>query len=109
MNAYFEVLNFKKKNFKVIKLEFDLEGEEKRKRLRFLSQRILKVGSNIGFAKEEKNELIGLVDNPALKKNFISLLNQQKGKEKLKRSESLIRDLGEILIKSLDQAEKDKD
>ena len=109
LNIYFDVLKILKKNFKDIKPELDVEGEEKRKKLRFLCERIIKIGSNIGFTKDEKNELLKLIDNPVLKKDFISLLIHQKSKEKLKRSETLVRDLGEILIKILEQAEKEKD
>lgn len=109
LDIYFEVIKTLKSNFKDIRLDLDLDEEEKRKRLRYLCERILKIGSNVSFPKEEKNELLSLLINPGFRKYFINSLTKQRTKGKIKRSESLVNDLSEILLKVLELAENEKD
>ena len=108
LDIYFEVLKTLKSNFVDIRLDIDLDEEEKRKKLRYLCDRILKIGSNVNFTKEEKNELIALLDNPSFINYFIVALTKQRTKGKFKRSESLVNDLAEILLKILKIAETEK-
>ena len=109
LDIYFEVIKTLKSNFKDIRLDLDLDEEEKRKRLRYLCERILKIGSNVSIPKEEKNELLSLLINPGFRKYFINSLTKQRTKGKIKRSESLVNDLSEILLKVLELAENEKD
>jgi hypothetical protein len=54
LDIYYEVLKELKNYFKDIRTDINMEEEAKRKRLRFLSQRIFKFGNNVAFSAEEK-------------------------------------------------------
>ena len=109
LDIYFEVIKTLKKNFKDIRNDINMEEEEKRKRLRYLCERIFKIGSNVSFSKEEKKELLEFLEIPSFKLYFILVLTKQRTKGRFKRSESLVKDLSELLLKILDIAEKEKD
>ena len=109
LDIYFEVLKTLRNNFKDIRLDIDMEEEEKRKRLRYLCQKIFKIGNNISFSKEEKNQLLEFLEKQSFKKYFIVALTKQRTKGRFKRSESLVHDLSDLLLKILEIAEKEKD
>ena len=109
LDINFEVIKILKKHFKEIRPDINMEEEEKRKRLRYLCERIFKIGTNISFSKEEKKELLDFLDIPSFKQYFIVALTKQRTKGRFKRSESLVMDLSELLLKILDIAEKEKD
>ena len=109
LDIYYEVMKTLKSNFKDIRNDIDIEEETKKKRLRYLCERIFKIGSSVSFSKEEKNELLAFLEIPSYKKYFIVVLSRQRTKGRFKRSESLVRDLADILLKILDLAEKEKD
>ena len=109
LDIYFEVIKTLRNNFKDIRLDIDMEEEEKRKRLRYLCERIFKIGSNVSFSREEKKELLEFLEKPSFKNYFILVLTRQRTKGRFKRSESLVRDLSDLLLKILELAEKEKD
>ena len=109
LDIYFEVIKTLKSNFREIRNDINMEEEQKRKRLRYLCERIFKIGSNINFSKEEKKELLEFLEIPSFKKYFILVLTKQRTKGRFKRSESLVKDLSELLLKILEIAEKEKD
>ncbi len=109
LDIYFDVIKELKLHFKDIRPDIDMEEETKRKRLRFLCQRIFKFGNNVTFSSEEKNELMQFLDNPSFRSYFLVVLSKQRTKGRFKRSEILVRDLSELLLKILDLAEKQLD
>jgi hypothetical protein len=109
LDIYYEVLKELKNYFKDIRTDINMEEEAKRKRLRFLSQRIFKFGNNVAFSAEEKKELLKFFDVPSFRNYFIIVLSKQRTKGRFKRSEVLVRDLADLLLKILDLAEKEKD
>ena len=74
-----------------------------------MCERIFKFGNNVVFSPEEKNELLGFLDNRSFRNYFILVLTKQRTKGRFKRSESLVRDLSELLLKILEIAENEKD
>ena len=109
LDIYYEVIKTLKANFKDIRNDIDMEEETKRKRLRYLCERIFKFGNNVSFSPEEKSELLSFLEIPNYRKYFIVVLSKQRTKGRFKRSESLVKDLAEILLRILDLAEKEKD
>ena len=109
LDISYEVINALKKNFKEIRPDIDMEEEKKRKRLRYLCEKIFKIGSNVSFSSEEKNELLEFLEIPSFKRYFIIALTKQRTKGRFKRSKSLVMDLSELLLKILDIAEKEQD
>ena len=109
LDIYFEVIKTLKSNFKEIRNDINMEEEEKRKRLRYLCERIFKIGNNVSFSKEEKKELLEFLEIPSFKQYFILVLTKQRTKGRFKRSESLVKDLSDLLLKILEIAENEKD
>ena len=109
LDIYYEVLKTLKNNFKEIRTDINMEEETKRKRLRYLCDRIFKFGNNVSFSSEEKNELMSFLEIPSFKNYFIIVLSKQRTKGRFKRAESLVRDLSDLLLKILEIAEKEKD
>jgi len=99
LDFYYKVMKTLKSNFKDIRNDIDIEEETKKKRLRYLCERIFKIGSSVSFSKEEKNELLAFLEIPSNKKYFIVVLSRQRTKGRFKRSKSLVRDLADILLK----------
>jgi len=109
LDIYYEVLKTLKNNFKEIRTDINMEEETKRKRLRYLCDRIFKFGNNLSFSSEEKNELLSFLEIPSFRNYFIIVLSKQRTKGRFKRAESLVRDLSDLLLKILEIAEKEKD
>ena len=109
LDIYYEVLKTLKNNFKEIRTDINMEEEEKRKRLRYLCDKIFKFGNNVSFSSEEKNELMSFLEIPSFRNYFIIVLSKQRTKGRFKRAESLVRDLSDLLLKILEIAEKEKD
>ena len=109
LDICYEVIKILKSNFKDIRNDLNMEEETNKKRIRFLCEKILKTGNNITLLPEEKKELMSLLENPSNIKDFLIILSNQTIKGKLKRTESLIRDLSDLLLKVLKLAEKEKD
>ena len=109
LNISYEVLKILKNNFKDIRNDINMEEETKRRRLRFLSEKIFKFGNNISFLPEEKKELMSFLEIPSFREYFLIVLSKQRTKGRFKRSESLVRDLSDLLLKILEMAENEKD
>ena len=102
-----EVISSLKKGLKNVCPNVNLEEEDKKRRLRFLTSRIFKI--NTDFPEEEKKELIELIKVASFRKYFILMLSKQRIKGRYKRSKKLIDDLSDILNKILEIAEREKD
>ena len=109
LDINYEVLKTLKNNFKEIRTDINMEEEARRKRLRYLSDKIFKFGNNVSFSSEEKNELMSFMEVPSFRNYFIIVLSKQRTKGRFKRSETLVRDLSDLLLKILEIAEKEKD
>ena len=102
-----EVISSLKKGLKSVCPNVNLEEEDKKRRLRFLTSRIFKI--NTDFPEEEKKELIEYIKEASFRKYFILMLSKQRIKGRYKRSKKLIDDLSDILNKILEIDEKEKD
>ena len=102
-----EVISSLKKGLKNVCPNVNLEEEDKKRRLRFLTSRIFKI--NTDFPEEEKKELIEYIKEASFRKYFILMLSKQRIKGRYKRSKKLIDDLSDILNKILEIDEKEKD
>ena len=109
LDIYLEVLRTLKISFKEIRKDINIEVEVKRKKFRNLCKEIFKIGNNKCFSKEEKNELLSFIEIPSFRDYFIEILLKQREKGRLKRTELLIKDLADLILKILDIAEKEKD
>jgi len=95
-------------NFRDVRKDLDMEEEKKKFRLRFLCSKIFKIGPGVGFKKEEKEELISLLKDKTHKSYFLITLSKQRTKGRFQRSETLLKDLSEILHNILEEAQKEK-
>ena len=86
-----------------------MEEEKKKFRLRTLCSKIFKIGPNVNFKKEEKEELISFLKENTYKSYFLITLSKQRTKGRFQRSETLLNDLSEIINVILNEAEKEKD
>ena len=86
-----------------------MKEEEKKYRLRFLCNKIFRIGPGVSFTSEEKAELINLLKEPKYKSFFLITLSKQRTKGRFKRSEKLVKELVEIIINILISSEKDND
>jgi hypothetical protein len=86
-----------------------MEEEKKKFRLRYLCSKIFKIGPNVNFKKEEKEELISFLKENTYKSYFLITLSKQRTKGRFQRSETLLNDLSEIINVILNEAEKEKD
>ena len=105
----YNIIKILKQNFKDIRKDIDIKEEEKKYRLRFLCNKIFKIGPGTSFTKEEKDELINLIQVPEYKSFFLVTLSKQRTKGRYKRSEKLVKELLEILINILITSEKNND
>ena len=105
----YEVLKTLKENFRDIRVDIDINKEKKKKRLRELSEKIFKFGTNISFSQEDKNELMQFLHTLEYREFFLSTLAKQRTKGRYKRSEILVKDLADLLLLILDLSEKIKD
>jgi len=102
-----EVISSLKKSLKNVCPNVNLEEEDKKRRLRFLTSKIFKI--NTEFPEEEKKELLEYIKVISYRKYFIIMLSKQRIKGRYKRSKKLIDDLSDILNKVLEIAEREKD
>ena len=109
LDINYKVLSILHKNFREIRKDINMDEEDKKYRLRFLCKRIFKVGPGMAFKAEEKKELISLLKKPLFKSYFLITLSKQRTKGRFQRSETLLKDLSEILHFILDDSEKSKD
>ena len=96
-------------NFRDIRKDINMEEEKKKFRLRTLCSKIFKIGPNVNFKKEEKEELISFLKENTYKSYFLITLSKQRTKGRFQRSETLLNDLSEIINVILNEAEKEKD
>jgi hypothetical protein len=101
-----EVITSLKKGLKNVCPNVNLEEEDKKRRLRFLTSKLFKI--NTVFPEEEKKELIDYIKVASFRKNFILMLSKQRIKGRYKRSKKLIDDLSDILKKILEIDEREK-
>ena len=109
LDVNFEVLKTLKKLFKNIRPDLNMEVERKKFRLRYLSDKIFKIGPNVTFTKNEKNELISLFKDLEYRSYFTITLSKQRTNNRFQRSEILLNDLAELMEFILRIAEKEKD
>ena len=109
LDLNYNIIKILKENFKEIRNDIDIKEEEKKYRLRFLCNKIFKIGPGISFTQEEKDELINLIQEPEYKSFFLITLSKQRTKGRFKRSEKLVKELVEILINILITSEKNND
>lgn len=102
-----EVISSLKKSLKNVCPNVNLEEEDKKRRLRYLTSQIFKI--NTEFKEEEKKELLEYIEVLSFRKYFILMLSKQRIKGRYKRSKKLIDDLSDILNKILEIAEREKD
>ena len=109
LNINYKVLSILHNNFRDIRKDLNMEEEGKKFRLRFLCDKIFKIGPGIDFKKEEKNELLTLLKEKKFKNYFLITLSKQRTKGRYQRSQELLKDLSELLNFILDVAEKEND
>ena len=85
-----------------------MEEETKKHRLRLLTLKIFKIGPNVTFSQNEKDELISYLKIPEYRTYFIIHLSKQRTKGRFQRGEKLLNDLAEILDIILSISEKEK-
>ena len=109
LDLNYNIIKILKESFKEIRNDIDIKEEEKKYRLRFLCNKIFKIGPGVSFTQEEKDELINLIQEPEYKSFFLITLSKQRTKGRFKRSEKLVKELVEILINILITSEKNND
>ena len=109
LDLNYNIIKILKENFKEIRNDIDIKEEERKYRLRFLCNKIFKIGPGVSFTQEEKDELINLIQEPEYKSFFLITLSKQRTKGRFKRSEKLVKELVEILINILITSEKNND
>ena len=109
LDINFNIIKILKENFKDIRNDINMKEEEKKYRLRFLCNKIFRIGPGVSFTSEEKAELINLLKEPKYKSFFLITLSKQRTKGRFKRSEKLVKELVEIIINILISSEKDND
>ena len=109
LDINYQVISIMQQNFRDIRKDLNMEEEEKKYRLRFLCTQIFKIGPGISFSPEEKKELIILLKEPFYKSYFLVTLSKQRTKGRFQRSETLIKDLSDIIHNILDESHKTKD
>ena len=109
LDLNYNIIKILKENFKEIRNDIDIKEEEKKYRLRFLCNKIFKIGPGVSFTQEEKDELINLIQEPEYKSFFLITLSKQRTKGRFKRNEKLVKELVEILINILITSEKNND
>ena len=109
LDINYQVISTLHQNFRDIRKDLNMEEEEKKFRLRFLCTQIFKIGPGISFSPKEKKELIILLKEPFYKSYFLVTLSKQRTKGRFQRSETLIKDLSDIIHNILDESQKTKD
>ena len=109
LDLNYNIIKILKESFKEIRNDIDIKEEERKYRLRFLCNKIFKIGPGVSFTQEEKDELINLIQEPEYKSFFLITLSKQRTKGRFKRSEKLVKELVEILINILITSEKNND
>ena len=109
LDLNYNIIKILKESFKEIRNDIDIKEEEKKYRLRFLCNKIFKIGPGVSFTQEEKDELINLIQEPEYKSFFLITLSKQRTKGRFKRNEKLVKELVEILINILITSEKNND
>ena len=109
LDLNYNIIKILKENFNEIRNDIDIKEEEKKYRLRFLCNKIFKIGPGVSFTQEEKDELINLIQEPEYKSFFLITLSKQRTKGRFKRNEKLVKELVEILINILITSEKNND
>ena len=104
----YEVISTLRKSFRNICEGLNMEEETKKHRLRLLTLKIFKIGPNVTFSQNEKDELISYLKIPEYRTYFIIHLSKQRTKGRFQRGEKLLDDLAEILEIILDISEKEK-
>ena len=104
----YEVISTLRKSFRNICEGLDMEEETKKHRLRLLTLKIFKIGPNVTFSQNEKDELISYLKIPEYRTYFIIHLSKQRTKGRFQRGEKLLNDLAEILDIILSISEKEK-
>jgi len=103
----YEIIRILKKYFKNICQDLNMEEEKKKNRLRVLSLKIFQADSNNPFTKDEKAELISLLNNPEYRNYFIINTSKQRTKSRYQRDEKVLDDLGDIFNIILCLSEKE--
>ena len=109
LDINYQVISTMHQNFRDIRKDLNMIEEEKKFRLRFLCTQIFKIGPGISFNPKEKKELINLLKEPFYKSYFLVTLSKQRTKGRFQRSETLIKDLSDIIHNILDESQKNKD
>ena len=109
LDINYQVISTMHQNFRDIRKDLNMIEEEKKYRLRFLCTQIFKIGPGISFNPKEKKELINLLKEPFYKSYFLVTLSKQRTKGRFQRSETLIKDLSDIIHNILDESQKNKD
>ena len=107
LDINYQVISTMHQNFRDIRKDLNMIEEEKKYRLRFLCTQIFKIGPGISF--NPKKELINLLKEPFYKSYFLVTLSKQRTKGRFQRSETLIKDLSDIIHNILDESQKNKD
>ena len=98
-----------KKYFNGVFPDFNLEEEKSKFELRKISAKVFKIGPNIFFTDEEKQQLINFIKEEKYRKIFLIELSKQRTKGRYSRSKKLLLDLKDILNVILEDSEKEKD
>ena len=103
----YEVISTLRKSFRNICQDLNMEIETQKNRLRILTFKVFRIGPNINFSEEEKNELLSYLKIPEFRAFFIINLSKQRTRGRYKRGEKLIEDLADILDFILKISEKE--
>lgn len=104
----YEVISTLRQSFRNICEDLNMEEETRKHRLRLLTLKIFKIGPNVTFSQNEKDELISYLKVPEYRTYFIINLSKQRTKGRFQRGEKLLDDLAEILDFILEISEKEK-
>ena len=107
LDINYRITVFLKKNFNDICPEINLEEENQKNMLRTISTKIF--NSKDKISDEDQKKILSLLESKKNRDYLIILLSKQRTNSRFQKSKNIIRNMGEILKKILELAEKENE